>query len=170
MSGAAGMRPYRLRKRGVTATALMSPMLAASLAVALPALATLVFLSVTTGLDRNTGLQDWLEFLAVFALATVWVLVRAIALTYLAASPLIAAAWMLVHGLGWRGPRDLALAMGAAGFIFGAVFFGLFYGLEVALLMAPCGLISGVITGLFISTRAYERVAPPEPGVDAAPG
>lgn len=168
----AGERPqtvYRLNRKRLTATAFKAPLVAASVAAALGSAAMLFLVLIPMGVERQTDLNGWLELAAIFSMAAVSALVMGIITTYLAASPLIAAAWMLIHGLGRRGPRDLALAMGAAGFIFGAVFFGLFHGPELAMLMAPCGLISGVITGLFIHRRAYEP-APPEPGVDAAPG
>ncbi|WBQ11555.1 hypothetical protein L2D01_07160 [Hyphomonadaceae bacterium ML37] len=165
MSGAADARTaYQLRRKGVTLIALLIPMVAAVMATAMVAGLTLAHLLISMAGDQSFGVTHWSGFAASFALFSGIALIWTVAVTYVTASPLMAAAWMLAHGLGWRAPRPMALTMAAAGLIYGTIVSSLVWGNDPATAIGGgAGLVSGFVTGLFISTRAYERVSPDDP-------
>lgn len=165
MRGGAGARTaYQLRRKGVTLTALLSPMVAAVTATALVAAFALAWLLISMAEDQSFGVTHWSRFAATFALFSGIALIWTVAVTYVTASPLMAAAWMLAHGLGWRAPRPMALTMAAAGLIYGAIVSSLVWGNDPATAAGGgAGLVSGLVTGLFISLKAYERVSPENP-------
>jgi hypothetical protein len=171
---------YRAKRRGVIYAALVSPLVAATVGAAV-SLGLITLAALLTG-QSTESLQTWdwrerLTYLMNFAIIAV---LYASLFTYMTASPFMAVAWLLAHRLSWRAPRQMALTMAAGGLIYGSALFGLFSwsSFQSAPVTAvlwtgvggAAGLAAGLVTGLFISTRAYERVAPPEPGVDAEPG
>jgi hypothetical protein len=159
---------YRTTPDGVKYAAILSPLVASAAA------------NVVLGLAISTaflvaGQQITVGLVVLLAFMTVVLSLAALAvtgpITYLTGGPLMAAGWALAHWLGWRGPRAMALVMAGIGAPFGA-FIGAAVSPDIRFMMigAASGLIAGATAGAFISLKAYERVAPPEPGVDAAPG
>jgi len=171
---------YRAKRRGVIYAALVSPLAAATVGAAV-SLGLVTLAALLTG-QSTESLQewDWRERVTYLITFSVFAVLYASVFTYVTASPFMAVAWLLAHRLGWRAPRPMALTMAAGGLIYGLALFALFswssfQNAPVTAVLwtgvgGAAGLVAGLATGLFISTQAYERVAPPEPGVVAAPG
>lgn len=165
---------YRATRRGVIYAALASPLLAATVAATLVCLF-LALVGLVTGdlvdLMESVGWRQLPGYVMAFGLLAV---IYANLFIYVTASPLMAIAWLTAHRLGWRGPRAMALVMGVGGLIYGAGLFGVFGWGEfsaspvVGVLWIAAGgglgLLSGMVTGAFISTRAYQSVLPTRPG------
>lgn len=164
---------YRAHWRGVTYAALASPLLAATVGAAV-SLGLISLAALLTGHSAES-LQgrDWRELATYLMGFAVFAVLYASVFTYVTASPFMAAAWLTAHRLGWRGPRPMALVMGVGGMVYGAGLFGLFgwsstWDTPVFAVLwigggGLAGLVSGLVTGAFISTRAYERIPPSSP-------
>ncbi|MCH8490243.1 MAG: hypothetical protein LAT81_09995 [Oceanicaulis sp.] len=171
---------YRAKRRGVIYAALISPLVAATVAATLVCLFLVLAALVSGDLIELIESVGWPQLPGYFMAFGLLAVIYASVFTYVTASPFLAVAWLLAHRLGWRAPRQMALTMAAGGLIYGLALFGLFswssfQSAPVSAVLwtgvgGAAGLPAGLVTGLFISTRAYERVAPPEPGVDAEPG
>jgi MFS family permease len=165
---------YRAKRRGVIYAALASPFLAATVAATLVCLflaLTALFTGDLIDLIESVGWRQLPGYVMAFSLLAV---IYANLFIYVTASPLMAIAWLTAHRLGWRGPRAMALVMGVGGLIYGAGLFGVFGWREfsaspvVGVLWIAAGggvgLLSGMVTGAFISTMGYQRALPTRPG------
>lgn len=176
MSGSGEARPssggvvYRAKRRGVIYAALASPLLAATVAATLVCLFLALAALVTGDLIDLIESVGWRQLPGYFMAFGLLAVIYANLFTYVTASPFMAAAWLTAHRLGWRGPRPMALVMGLGGMVYGAALFGLFvwsgasdtpvFAVLSIAAGAGAGLVSGLVTGAFISTKAYEPAPP----------
>lgn len=159
---------YRANWRGVIYAALVSPLLAATIAATLVCLFLALAGLVTGDLIELIESVGWRQLPGYFMAFGLLAVIYASLFTYVTASPFMAAGWLTAHQLGWRGPRAMALVMGLGGMVYGAGLFGLFvwsstsdtpvFAVLSIAVGGGAGLVSGLVTGAFISTRAYERV------------
>ena len=166
MSGAAARRPlraaYRAKPGGIKLAAILAPLIAALIMTAV------LWLMFTPRLLVSLSPQSvWemagLLFLAV--LGTLYSLSLAVVYSYLVGGPVMAALWFVSHRLGLRGPFAMGAIMGLAGMVVGYLILNLLpvsssSDDQFSLAMAGAGLIAGAAAGVFISARAYERIAP----------